>query len=138
MQERANAAGFDGIPVSGHLLRAGHATTAAVNGALSTGSPPRPDAPNLGTLLTTTSAPLRRWRPPTAATSACSDQNGAEAAATPGVVVMRELPLIMSMRFLGPRVGPRDSDGWLRYFGVLTNTWSGPVGTTGLVATGIA
>lgn len=29
----ANAAGFDGIPVSGHSLRAGHATTAAVNGA---------------------------------------------------------------------------------------------------------
>ena len=33
MQERAIAAGFDGIPVSGHSLRAGHATTAAVNGA---------------------------------------------------------------------------------------------------------
>lgn len=32
VQERANAAGFDGIPVSGHSLRAGHATTAAVNG----------------------------------------------------------------------------------------------------------
>ncbi len=33
MQERAIAAGFDGLPVSGHSLRAGHATTAAVNGA---------------------------------------------------------------------------------------------------------
>ena len=33
VQERANAAGFDGVPVSGHSLRAGHATTAAVNGA---------------------------------------------------------------------------------------------------------
>lgn len=33
VQERAKAAGFDGIPVSGHSLRAGHATTAAVNGA---------------------------------------------------------------------------------------------------------
>lgn len=33
VQERAIAAGFDGIPVSGHSLRAGHATTAAVNGA---------------------------------------------------------------------------------------------------------
>jgi integrase len=33
VQERANAAGFDGMPVSGHSLRAGHATTAAVNGA---------------------------------------------------------------------------------------------------------
>jgi integrase len=32
VQERANAAGFDGMPVSGHSLRAGHATTAAVNG----------------------------------------------------------------------------------------------------------
>ena len=32
VQERAGAAGFDGIPVSGHSLRAGHATTAAVNG----------------------------------------------------------------------------------------------------------
>lgn len=33
VQERANEAGFTGIPVSGHSLRAGHATTAAVNGA---------------------------------------------------------------------------------------------------------
>ncbi len=33
VQERASSAGFDGIPVSGHSLRAGHATTAAVNGA---------------------------------------------------------------------------------------------------------
>jgi integrase len=33
IQERASAAGFDGIPVSGHSFRAGHATTAAVNGA---------------------------------------------------------------------------------------------------------
>lgn len=32
VQERI-AAGFDGLPVSGHSLRAGHATTAAVNGA---------------------------------------------------------------------------------------------------------
>jgi integrase len=33
VQARANDAGFDGIPVTGHSLRAGHATTAAVNGA---------------------------------------------------------------------------------------------------------
>ena len=33
VQERASAAGFDGIPVSGHSLRAGHAPTAAANGA---------------------------------------------------------------------------------------------------------
>jgi integrase len=33
VQERASVAGFDGIPVSGHSLRAGHATTAALNGA---------------------------------------------------------------------------------------------------------
>lgn len=33
VQERANAAGFADMPVSGHSLRAGHATTAAVNGA---------------------------------------------------------------------------------------------------------
>jgi integrase len=32
VQERADAAGFDGVPVSGHSLRAGHATMAAVNG----------------------------------------------------------------------------------------------------------
>jgi integrase len=32
VQGRAGAAGFDGIHVSGHSLRAGHATTAAVNG----------------------------------------------------------------------------------------------------------
>jgi len=33
VQARANQAGFDGIPVTGHSLRAGHATTAALNGA---------------------------------------------------------------------------------------------------------
>lgn len=33
VQQRANATGFDGIPVTGHSLRAGHATIAAVNGA---------------------------------------------------------------------------------------------------------
>ena len=33
LQSRAIAAGLDGIPVSGHSLRAGHATTAAANGA---------------------------------------------------------------------------------------------------------
>lgn len=33
VQERAITAGFDGLPVSGHSLRAGHATSAAVNGA---------------------------------------------------------------------------------------------------------
>ena len=33
VQARAITAGFDGIPVTGHSLRAGHATTAAVNGA---------------------------------------------------------------------------------------------------------
>ena len=33
VQQRAIAAGFDGIPVTGHSLRAGHATTAAANGA---------------------------------------------------------------------------------------------------------
>jgi integrase len=33
VQQRANAAGLDGMPVTGHSLRAGHATTAAVNGA---------------------------------------------------------------------------------------------------------
>lgn len=33
VQERADSAGFDGIPLSGHSLRAGHATTAAHNGA---------------------------------------------------------------------------------------------------------
>lgn len=33
VQARARAAGLDGLPVSGHSLRAGHATTAAANGA---------------------------------------------------------------------------------------------------------
>jgi integrase len=33
VQARAIAAGFDGIPITGHSLRAGHASTAAVNGA---------------------------------------------------------------------------------------------------------
>lgn len=31
-QARVNTAGFDGVPVTAHSLRAGHATTAAVNG----------------------------------------------------------------------------------------------------------
>lgn len=33
VQDRANAAGFEGLPVTGHSLRAGHATTASLNGA---------------------------------------------------------------------------------------------------------
>lgn len=33
VQERANAAGFDAMPVSGQSFRAGHNTTTAVNGA---------------------------------------------------------------------------------------------------------
>ena len=33
VQARATEAGFEGIPVTGHSLRAGHVTTAAVNGA---------------------------------------------------------------------------------------------------------
>ena len=33
VQARAMAAGFEGIGVTGHSLRAGHATTAAINGA---------------------------------------------------------------------------------------------------------
>ena len=33
VQARARAAGLDALPVSGHSLRAGHATTAAANGA---------------------------------------------------------------------------------------------------------
>ena len=32
VQERASSAGFSGVPVSGHSLRAGHAKTAAING----------------------------------------------------------------------------------------------------------
>ena len=33
VQERATSSGFDGLPISGHSLRAGPATTAALNGA---------------------------------------------------------------------------------------------------------
>jgi len=33
VQARASAAGFDDIPITGHSLRAGDATTAAINGA---------------------------------------------------------------------------------------------------------
>lgn len=33
VRARANAAGFGGVPITGHSLRAGHATTAAINGA---------------------------------------------------------------------------------------------------------
>jgi hypothetical protein len=69
VQERANAAGFDGVPVSGHSLRAGHATTAAVNGSRSTGSLRRPATATSAPSSTTTFDPPRRWRPPPAATS---------------------------------------------------------------------
>ena len=70
VKTRANAAGFDDIPVTGHSLRAGHATTAAVNGARSTGSPPRPAIATSAPSSTTTSDPPRRSRPPPATTSA--------------------------------------------------------------------
>ncbi len=33
LQARALAAGLDALPISGHSLRAGHATAAAANGA---------------------------------------------------------------------------------------------------------
>ena len=33
LQARAQAVGLDDLPISGHSLRAGHATTAAANGA---------------------------------------------------------------------------------------------------------
>lgn len=70
VQERANAAGFDGVPVSGHSLRAGHATTAALNGAPIDRIAAQTRHRDLGTCSTTTSDPPRRWRPPPAATSA--------------------------------------------------------------------
>jgi integrase len=70
VQARANQAGFDGIPVTGHSLRAGHATTAAVNGApRSTGSPPKPDTATSAPSSTTTSDPRKRWPIRPAATS---------------------------------------------------------------------
>jgi integrase len=51
VQERANAAGFDGMPVSGHSLRAGHATTAALNGAVIDRIAAQTRHRDLGTLL---------------------------------------------------------------------------------------
>jgi integrase len=45
------AAGFDGIPVTGHSLRAGHATTAAVNGAPIDRIAARTRHRDLGTLM---------------------------------------------------------------------------------------
>jgi integrase len=52
VHERAHAAGFDGLPVSGHSLRAGHATTAAVNGAPIDRIAAQTRHLDLGTLLT--------------------------------------------------------------------------------------
>ncbi len=52
VQERANAAGFDGVPVSGHSLRAGHATMAAVNGVPIDRIAAQTRHRDLGTLLT--------------------------------------------------------------------------------------
>jgi len=49
--ERAIAAGFDGIPVTGHSLRAGHATTAAANGAAIDRIAAQTRHRDLGTLL---------------------------------------------------------------------------------------
>jgi integrase len=51
VQARANGAGFDGIPVTGHSLRAGHATTAAVNDAPIDRIAAQTRHRNLGTLL---------------------------------------------------------------------------------------
>jgi hypothetical protein len=67
VQARALEADVDGIPVTGHSLRATHATTAAVNGAPidritdPTETSARPS--------TTTSDPPKRSRPPRAGTS---------------------------------------------------------------------
>ncbi|MFF0988900.1 hypothetical protein [Kocuria nitroreducens] len=52
MQARANAAGFDDILVTGHSLRAGHATSAAINGAPIDRIAAQTRHRDLGTLLT--------------------------------------------------------------------------------------
>jgi integrase len=71
VQERAIAAGFDGIPVTGHSLRAGHATTAAVNGAPIDRIAAQTRRRDLGTCSTTTSDQRKLSRRRPAATSAC-------------------------------------------------------------------
>jgi hypothetical protein len=71
LKERAAAAGIPSERVSGHSLRAGHATTAATNGvgldriAAQTGTPASPPSSS------TTSAPWRPCRSPPAATLGC-------------------------------------------------------------------
>ncbi len=51
MQARANDAGFDGLPVTGHSLRASHATTTAINGAAIDRIAAQTRHRDLGTLL---------------------------------------------------------------------------------------
>lgn len=57
VQARAHAAGFDGIPVTSHSLRAGHITTAAVNSASNDRIAAQTDAATSTPSSTTTSAP---------------------------------------------------------------------------------
>lgn len=71
LRGRAEAAGLDGTRITAHSLRAGHATTAALAGFRSTGSPPRP-APAISlSSSTATSARSRYSRRPRAAISGC-------------------------------------------------------------------
>lgn len=51
MQARGNAAGFDGIRVTGYSLRTGHATTAATSGAPIDKIAAQTGHPDHGTLL---------------------------------------------------------------------------------------
>lgn len=76
VQERANAAGFDGVPVSGHSLRAGHATTAAINGASIDRIAAQTRHRDLGTLLNHYIRPAEAMMTTTSTTLACNPVDG--------------------------------------------------------------
>ena len=71
VRNRAHAAGLGDLGVSGHSLRAGHATTAALNGAPIDRIAAQTRHRDLGTLRITTSGPPTRSRTPPAATLGC-------------------------------------------------------------------
>jgi hypothetical protein len=71
LRGRAEAAGLDATRITAHSLRAGHATTAALAGVPSTGSPPRPDTRTFPCWSTATSGPSKPSPPHRAPASDC-------------------------------------------------------------------
>lgn len=95
VQARANDAGFDGIAVTSHPPRAGHATTAAVNGAPIDRIAAQTRHRDLGTLVNRYIRPERSPPPPPAAILGSDRLAGCQSLVSPTILflAMRNEPI---------------------------------------------